>query len=108
MGALAKTAKRRLNDTILEMAAALHNIKAIDMVTMREFESLKLREVEDLTAKQIKSIRLREKVSQSVFAKFLNTTVHTIRDWEQGKKRPRGTSLKLLNLIVQNGLVYIA
>ncbi len=28
----------------------------------------------------------------------------TVRQWEQGDKHPRGTSLKLLNLIADKGL----
>lgn len=99
-----KTAKDRLNETILEMATGLYDIKAIDAITMREYETLHLPEVHDFSPKEIKRLRLREKVSQAVFAKILNTTVNTIRAWEQGKKHPRGTSLKLLNLVADNGL----
>lgn len=99
-----KTTKERLNDTIYEMATALYDIDAIDSVTMREFDSLRLPEVPNYGAKEIKKLRLREKVSQAVFAKFLNTTVHTVRDWEQAKKHPRGTSLKLLDLVANKGL----
>ncbi|WP_232369649.1 helix-turn-helix domain-containing protein [Alteromonas sp. KC3] len=43
-------------------------------------------------------------MSQAVFAAYLNTTPSTVRQWEQGAKRPRGTSLKLLNLVAQKGL----
>ncbi len=71
---------------------------------MREFDELCLPPVKDLSASQIKKIRLREKVSQPVFAKFLNTTLSTVRQWEQGEKHPRGTSLRLLNLVNEKGL----
>jgi len=47
---------------------------------------------------------LAEKVGQAVFAKYLNTSTSTIRQWEQGGKHPRGTSLKLLNLVADKGL----
>jgi len=49
-------------------------------------------------------LRLKEQVSQAVFAKYLNTSASTIKQWEQGDKHPRGTSLKLLNLIANKGL----
>lgn len=71
---------------------------------MREFDELCLPKVKKLSPRQIKSIRLREKVSQPVFAKFLNTTLSTVRQWEQGDKHPRGTSLRLLNLVAEKGL----
>jgi putative transcriptional regulator len=35
---------------------------------------------------------------------FLNTTLSTVRQWEQGEKHPRGTSLRLLNLVAEKGL----
>lgn len=53
---------------------------------------------------RLKKIRLREKVSQPIFAMYLNTSPSTVRQWEQGEKHPRGTSLKLLNMIADKGL----
>lgn len=91
-------------ETVHETAKGLFDAKVIDAITMREFDEMCLPEVKELTPKQIKSIRLREKVSQPVFAKFLNTTLSTVRQWEQGDKHPRGTSLRLLNLIAEKGL----
>jgi len=64
--------------------------------------------VKDYAPSQIKRIRLRNKVSQAVFAAYLNTSPSTIRQWEQGLKRPSGISLKVLNLIDHHGLMYIA
>jgi len=91
-------------ETIHETAKGLYDANVIDATTMREFDELCLPKVKELSPRQIKSIRLREKVSQPVFAKFLNTTLSTVRQWEQGNKHPRGTSLRLLNLIAEKGL----
>src|SRR5690348_6749777 len=91
-------------ETVHETAKGLFDANIIDVVTMREFDEMCLPEVKELSPRQIKSIRLREKVSQPVFAKFLNTTLSTVRQWEQGDKHPRGTSLRLLNLIAEKGL----
>lgn len=99
-----KSTKKRLDETINEMAEGLYDIGHIDAITMREFEYIDIPEIHGLSPRDIKVIRLKEKVSQAVFARFLNTTVHTIRDWEQGKKHPRGTSLKLLDLVERKGL----
>ena len=91
-------------ETVHETAKGLYDAGIINAITMKEFDELCLPEVKDLSPKQIKNIRLREKVSQPVFAKFLNTTLSTVRQWEQGEKHPRGTSLKLLNLVAEKGL----
>ena len=99
-----KAKKMSMLEVAHEMAEGLYDAGIMDATTMREFEALCLQPVKDLNPHEIKKIRLREKVSQAVFAKFLNTTVSTVRQWEQGEKHPRGTSLKLLNLVADKGL----
>ncbi len=91
-------------EAVHETAKGLYDAQIINPTTMREFNELCLPPVKDLSANEIKKIRLREKVSQAVFAKFLNTTLSTVRQWEQGEKHPRGTSLKLLTLVKEKGL----
>ena len=91
-------------ETVHETAKGLYDANIINATTMREFDELCLPKIKELSPRQIKSIRLREKVSQPVFAKFLNTTLSTVRQWEQGEKHPRGTSLRLLNLVAEKGL----
>lgn len=91
-------------ETAHQMAKGLYKAGVIDTMTMREFDALCLPAVKELSSKEIKKIRLRQKVSQPVFAKYLNTSTSTVRQWEQGEKHPRGTSLKLLNLVAEKGL----
>lgn len=100
----AKMLGKTILETVHEAASGLHKAGGITAVTMREYDALCLPEVKDLSKTQIKKIRLREKVSQSIFARYLNTSVSTVRQWEQGEKHPRGTSLKLLNLVAEKGL----
>lgn len=102
-----KTKKQTMLEVAHEMAKGLHEANVIDETTMREFDTLCLPPVLDLTATQIKKIRLREHVSQPVFAKYLNISTSTIKQWEQGEKHPRGTSLKLLNLVKDKGLAIL-
>ena len=99
-----KTKYPSILETVHETAKGLYDAHIINATTMREFDELCLPEIKELSPRQIKNIRLREKVSQPVFAKFLNTTPSTIRQWEQGDKHPRGTSLRLLNLVEEKGL----
>jgi putative transcriptional regulator len=86
------------------MATDLYEAGVIDAITMREYESICIPPIRKLNAQEIKRIRLHEKVSQAIFAKYLNTSTSTIRQWVQGEKHPRGISLRLLNLIATKGL----
>ena len=101
-----------MDKSILEVvhggAKDLHKAGLVDAVTMREFDSLCLPPIRNFTAAQIKSLRLRTKTSQGVFAAYLNTSKTTVQKWEQGAKRPNGPSLKLINLVEQKGLEVLA
>lgn len=100
--------KNTLLDVANQIAADLYKAGAIDTQTMREFDIKCLPPVKAYTPSQIRRIRLRNKVSQAVLAAFLNTSTSTIRQWEQGLKRPSGISLKVLSLVDHHGLAYIA
>lgn len=100
--------KKKLLNIAHEIATDLHKAGAIDTQTMHEFDVKCLPSVKDYNPGQIKRIRLRNKVSQTVFAAYLNTSPSTIRQWEQGLKKPSGISLKVLNLVEHHGLTYIA
>lgn len=104
MKSIKKAKKHTMLETAHEMAKGLYQANVIDAMTMREFDALCLPPVKDLSANEIKKLRLREKVSQPIFAKCLNTSTSTIKQWEQGEKHPRGTSLKLLNMVSEKGL----
>ena len=53
-------------------------------------------------------LRMRERLSQPVFAHYLNVRKDAVSKWERGEKRPDGPSLKLLNLVKAKGLQAIA
>jgi len=55
-------------------------------------------------ARQIKKIREQARVSQPVFARYLNTSESTVQKWEAGTKRPSGMALKLLAVVEKHGL----
>jgi putative transcriptional regulator len=91
-------------ELVHESAADLKKAGVIDELTMREFDALCLSPVQEYSPEEIQEIRIRNKASQPVFAAFLNVSASTIKQWERGEKRPRGSSLKLLNLVAQKGL----
>jgi putative transcriptional regulator len=95
---------RKILDAVHQTAKGLREAGVMDATTMREFDSLCLPPVKTLSAAQIKRLRIRNKASQAVFAAYLNTSPSTVQKWEQGKKKPNGPSLKLLNLVEQHGL----
>lgn len=94
----------RLLKTLHETAQDLAEIGLIDKQTMREFDAACLPPINIYTPEEIKSLRLRCRASQSVFAAYLNTSPSTVQKWETGDKRPNGPSLKLLNLVERKGL----
>jgi len=91
-----------------ETASALHRAGLVDLATMREFDALCLTPVEKLSPDEIRGLRERERVSQPVFAHYLNVSKGIVSKWERGEKRPDGASLKLLNLVRSKGLKAIA
>ena len=91
-----------------ETMEALHNVGAIDKQTMRRFDDACLTPVQPLSAKQIKALRVREHVSQTVFANYLNVTPNLVSKWERGEKRPSGPALKLLSLVEKHGIAAVA
>jgi len=94
--------------SIHETMEALHKVGAIDKQTMRRFDSACLTRVQPLKPRQIRSIRERERVSQTVFANYLNVTPNLVSKWERGEKQPSGTALKLLSLVERHGLAAVA
>ncbi len=52
-----------------------------------------------LVADDIKDIRKRTHLSQAVFAKLLNVSLSSVRQWEQGVKNPNGSTQVLLELL---------
>src|SRR5260364_208239 len=88
-----KTEKKAENSVMLkgehEMAKGLYDAGIMDATTMREFDARCLPPVERLSSEQIKKIRLRKRLSQSVFVKYLNTTSSSVQHWKKGDKSPR-------------------
>jgi DNA-binding transcriptional regulator YiaG len=62
----------------------------------------------NLAPADIKRIREAAKVSQPVFARYLNTSESTVEKWETGAKKPSGMALKLLMVVQKRGLEVLA
>lgn len=64
--------------------------------------------VKTIRAKDIVRIRHELNVSQPVFAALLNVSPATARSWEQGKRKPSGAALRLLDLARQKPKILLA
>jgi putative transcriptional regulator len=75
-----------------------------DKITMRHLGSTDAPKVAPVTAEQIRAMRERAKMSQAVFARYLNLTVGYVSQLERGAKQPTGAALALLNVIRRKGI----
>ena len=55
----------------------------------------------DPAAAHVRALRLRNQLTQEQFAAKLGVPLDTIRNWEQGKRTPRGPARALLTLIAR-------
>jgi len=100
--------KSEASEAIHSSASALFQVGAIDKATMREFDESCLSIPPQMEPERIKRIREKLRVSQPVFARYLNTSESTIEKWEAGAKRPSGMALKLLDIVEKHGLKVLA
>ena len=96
--------KSEASEAIHSSASALFQVGAIDKATMREFDESCLSIPPQMEPERIKRIREKLRVSQPVFARYLNTSESTIEKWEAGAKKPSGMALKLLDIVEKHGL----
>jgi putative transcriptional regulator len=93
-----------LQDTINDLAQGLHKANVIDIKTLRELNDDELPVLIEYTGDEIQQLRKRQRLSQSVFAKYLNISPAMIRSLEQGQRHAHGAILKLLNIIDRHGI----
>ena len=91
-----------------EVALGLAEAGTMDKRRLRDFDALRLTQVEPLSPEEIRALRLRENASQAVFALHLNVTTGLVRQWERGRKQPSGALVKLLTLVARKGLKAVA
>ena len=97
-----------ISKMIYEHALDLYEAGLMDKKTMKKFDELCLTPVPTFTPDEIKAIREKERVSQTVFAHYLNVSKNMISEWERGVKKPSGTALKLLTLVQHKGIEILA
>jgi putative transcriptional regulator len=103
-----KIYKSAISEAVHESATALYRTGVIDKTTLREFDAACLSATPAFAPKDIQKLRKANKVSQPVFARYLNTSESTVEKWETGAKRPSGMALKLLTIVQKHGLQMLA
>jgi len=109
---MAKKSKEKktspLTKALLETAGDMRKAGLIDRashgkITLRHLGAGKPA-VAPVTGPQIRAMRERAKLSQAVFAHYLNLTVGYVSQLERGAKQPTGAALALLNVIKRKGI----
>jgi putative transcriptional regulator len=95
--ALLKTAEDMRKAGLLDRAAH-------EEITLRHLGPRDGPRVVPITPQQIRVMRERARLSQAVFARYLNVTAVYISQLESGTKSPTGTALALLNVIKRKGI----
>ena len=95
-------------EAIHSAVAGMERPGPFDKATMRDFDETCLAVTPTIAPAAIKQLRESNKVSQPVFARYLNTSESTVEKWETGAKRPSGMALKLLMVVQKHGLQVLA
>ena len=56
----------------------------------------------DLRAEDVAALRRFVRLSQEHFAPALGISLHTLRNWEQGRRRPEGPAMALLRIAARH------
>lgn len=93
-----------LQDTINDIAQGLYHAEIIDKKTLRNLTDDDFPVLHEYTGEEIQRLRKHQKLSQSVFARYLNVSPAMVRSLEQGQRHAHGAILKLLNIVETHGI----
>ncbi|ATQ67652.1 MULTISPECIES: helix-turn-helix domain-containing protein [Methylosinus] len=104
-----KATPSRLREALLETAGDMRRLGIMDAtthekITLRQLGKGATPELAPFTGEEIRSLREKARLSQAVFARYLNLTVGYVSQLERGAKRPSGPALVLLDLIRRKGM----
>ncbi len=89
-----------MREAISETVQGFVNLGLPTTFTKKQLDELRvvIPEVE-VPAARIREIRMKARLSQTVFAQALNVSASAVRQWEQGKRSPSGSTKVLLELL---------
>lgn len=99
----------RLTRALLETADEMRRVGVLDekehaKITLRHLGGRAGEGVQPISGDEIRSLRERARLSQAVFARYLNLTTGYVSQLERGAKQPTGPALVLLNVIRRRGI----
>jgi putative transcriptional regulator len=106
----AKKTVDRVADEMVEMATLLSRRGIVSIKNLEQIKALGTTPPA-YTAERVAAIRIKKaKMSQAVFAGFLNVSSSTIQKWESpaSGKHPVGAAAKLLQIIEKKGIKAVA
>jgi len=94
---------------LLETADEMRGVGVMDAATHAKITLRHLGDTAEpvaapITGDEIRSLREGARLSQAVFARYLNLTVGYVSQLERGTKHPTGPALVLLNVIRRKGI----
>lgn len=93
-----------------ELLATAKDMRDVGAMSKETYEKITLRHIKGapkmppVTGAQIRLMRVRAKLSQGVFAGYLNVSTGYLSQLERGAKKPTGAALALLNVIKRKGI----
>ena len=92
--------RNSINDAIASTVNDMLEANLEVSFTKKELDKLGVKIVPvSISAEEIQNIRKTLRLSQSVFAKLLNVSLSSVRQWEQGIRTPSGSTMVLLELL---------
>lgn len=92
--------RNSINDAISSTVNDMLEANLEVSFTKKELDKLGVKIVPvSISAEEIQNIRKKLRLSQSVFAKLLNVSLSSVRQWEQGIRTPSGSTMVLLELL---------
>ena len=92
--------RNSINDAISSTVTDMLEVDLKVSFTKKELDKLGVKVASvSISAEEIQSIRKTLDVSQSVFAKLLNVSLSSVRQWEQNLRHPSGSTMVLLELL---------
>ncbi len=91
-------------ESITSTVKDLQKSGLVDEITMKNIQSLCIPAVKEYKPEKIVSLRKKFNLSQAALAYIFNVSPSTVQKWEQGNKKPTGSSKKLLDIIERKGI----
>ena len=89
--------RKKMSDEMF--AELLQSVKEAVLIEKGEIPPTRVFEIEPLDSAKIRS---KTNKTQEEFASMLNISIGTLRNWEQGRRKPDGAALSLLKIVSAN------